>query len=106
MRSATMFAALAAGLGSLVGMSMPTGAMSEAPGISHATQKSIEKNSHNPAKPKSNKLQAILGSGLGSWGGRQRRAGYGWTNAHAQRVARKKRNQAKHRAASRGRSRA
>ena len=106
MRSPIIFAALAAGLGSLVGVSMPTGAMSEAPGISHATQKSIEKNSHNPAKPKSSRLQAILGSGLGSWGGKQRRAGYGWTNRHAQRVATKKRNQSKHRASSRGRSRA
>ncbi|MGE0333210.1 MAG: hypothetical protein AB7P37_21225 [Ramlibacter sp.] len=35
--------------------------------------------------------------------GQQRRAGYGWTNRHAQRVARKKRNQARHRAACRGR---
>lgn len=105
MRFASL-ASLALGLGSVVGFSVPSSMVAEAPGISHATQKAIEKNSHNPAKPKSNKLQATLGGGLGSWGGRQRRAGYGWTNAHAQRVARKKRNQAKHRAASRGRSRA
>ncbi|MGA0569629.1 hypothetical protein ACO2Q9_02790 [Variovorax sp. VNK109] len=31
-----------------------------------------------------------------------RRAGYGWTNAHAKRVAKKKRNRARHRAASKG----
>lgn len=96
----------ALGLGSLAGMSLPSGAFAEAPGVSQASQKSIEKSSHNPAKPKSNKLQAMLGSGLGSWGGKQRRAGYGWTNRHAQRLALKKRNQAKHRAGSRGRSRA
>lgn len=40
---------------------------------------------------------AIFGHGQG------RRAAYGWTNRHAQRVARKKRNQARHRAAGRGR---
>jgi hypothetical protein len=105
MRFASL-AGLVLGLGSVAGMSMPSGMLAEAPGLSQATQKSIEKNSHNPAKPKSNKLQAILGGGLGGWGGKQRRAGYGWTNMHAQRVARKKRNQAKHRASSRGRSRA
>lgn len=31
-----------------------------------------------------------------------RRAGYGWTNRHQQRVAKKKRNQARHRRACRG----
>lgn len=101
-----VLAGMALSLGGLAGMSLPSGALSEAPGVSQASQKSIEKSSQNPAKPKSNKLQAMLGSGLGSWGGKQRRAGYGWTNRHAQRVALKKRNQAKHRAGSRGRSRA
>ena len=33
---------------------------------------------------------------------RRRRSGYGWTNAHAKRVARKARNVKRHRASSRG----
>jgi hypothetical protein len=45
--------------------------------------------------------------GMAGWGGcnkinLSRRSGPGWTNAHAKRVARKKRNPAKHRAAGRG----
>lgn len=41
--------------------------------------------------------------GFGGMGVRYgRRAGYGWTTRHAQRVARKKRNQARNRAACRG----
>jgi hypothetical protein len=45
-------------------------------------------------------------SGLGGRSGRPgHRAAYGWTTAHAQRVAAKKRNQARHRSAGRGRSR-
>jgi hypothetical protein len=45
--------------------------------------------------------QSILSQVLGGYGGRsrsqQRRAGYGWTNAHAKRVAAKKRRVKVHR---------
>lgn len=42
--------------------------------------------------------------GGGAFGGRgsARRAGFGWTNRHAQRVAAKKRNVVRHRARSKG----
>lgn len=42
----------------------------------------------------------------GGFGGRSsgRRAAYGWTNRHAQRVAAKKRNVARHRARAKGRA--
>lgn len=49
-----------------------------------------------------NAQQGLFGGGMGSGCGNSRRAGYGWTNRHAQRVARKKRNRARHRAAGRG----
>lgn len=49
-------------------------------------------------------FEAMLG--LVATKGRPRRAGRGWNNRHVQRMALKKRNQAKHRAAGRGRSRA
>jgi len=91
-----------AGLGGLGAISIPSAAFSEAPGISQASQQTINKNTHNPNKPSSNKLAAMLGSGIGSWGGRARRAAFGWTNRHARRVAAKKRNLVKHRARSKG----
>jgi hypothetical protein len=99
---------LAAGLGAaaLAALSFPGVVINEVSNISQANGFASGKGMQNPDKPHSSKLRAILGSGMGSWGSKQRRAGYGWTNAHAQRVARKKRNQAKHRASSRGRSRA
>lgn len=43
----------------------------------------------------------IFESAPGSYARPHRRAGYGWTNAHAKRVATKKRNVRKHRAANR-----
>lgn len=49
-----------------------------------------------------NPLSAIFGTGGGAYAPRRRRAGYGWTNKHAQRVAAKKRNVRRHRAATRG----
>ena len=46
--------------------------------------------------------KALLFGGFGASGGNARRAGYGWTNRHAQRVALKARNKARHRAACKG----
>lgn len=92
-RMALMVAA-ALGLGSAFG------------GMPNAGGQLIEKAALRPQQPRGNTLRAILGGGFGSPVGRGRRAGFGWTNAHAQRVARKKHNQARHRAACRGRKRA
>ena len=66
----------------------------------------VEKSALPMRQPRGSSLRAIFGSGKGSWGGRQRRAAFGWTDRHARRVAMKKRHQAKHRAAVRGRRRA
>lgn len=75
-------------------------------GLPSAGGQLMEKAALRPQQPRGNTLRAILGLGGGSFGGRgsDRRAAYGWTNAHARRVALKKRNQRRHRAASRGRS--
>lgn len=50
-----------------------------------------------------NTRRGIFGGG-GDFGshGSARRSAYGWTNRHQQRVSRKKRNQARHRAACKG----
>lgn len=92
MDSKVLMMATVLGLGSIAGASGPTVQM-------------IEKAAVRPQQPRGSTLRAILGGGGGSTTGRERRAGLGWTNAHARRVAAKKRNQARHRAASRGRSR-
>lgn len=90
-RSALMVATVL-GLGSIAGAGMPTGQL-------------IEKAAVRPQQPRGSTLRAILGGGASPATGRGRRAAFGWTNAHARRVAAKKRNQARHRAACRGRSR-
>lgn len=74
----------------------------DAPGISQQTQRDMNKQSQKPLKHTSNTIRGLLGGGIGSSYGSQRRAGYGWTNKHQQRVATKKRNQARHRATCRG----
>lgn len=76
--------------------------ISEGPGLSPQTLQSMQKQSQNPLKDAGSSMRAILGGGIGSTYGSRRRAGYGWTNKHQQRVATKKRNQARHRAACRG----
>ncbi|ABE45675.1 hypothetical protein [Polaromonas sp. JS666] len=91
---AAMAAIAGAGLGSHVVLA------GDAPGLSQSTQRAINKSTQNPDKQAANKMRAMLGGGVGSWSSRQRRAGYGWTNRHAQRVALKKRNVKRHRAAS------
>lgn len=92
-RTALMVAA-AMGLGAAFG------------GMAHAGGGQLmEKAALRPQQPRGNTLRAILGGGASPATGRGRRAAFGWTNAHARRVAAKKRNQARHRAASRGRNR-
>lgn len=98
--------------GLLSGVAAVLGMAALAPGVADISQMrelnsvrsaSAEQGKTTPNKAVKNELRAILGGGgFGSWGGKQRRAGYGWTNRHAQRVARKKRNQARHRAAGKG----
>jgi hypothetical protein len=94
--AAAMAAVASAGLGSMVVSA------SEAPGLSVLTHKAMAKQAANPAKSERSSMRAMLGGGIGSSYTSRRRAGYGWTNMHARRVATKKRNKARHRAASRG----
>ncbi len=68
-------------------------------GAPSAGQQLIAKAVLRPQQPRGNTLRAIFGGGTFGGRGSARRAGYGWTNAHARRVARKARNQARHRAA-------
>lgn len=89
-RSALMVAALM-GVGAAFG------------GMPNAGGQLIEKAALRPQQPRGNTLRAIFGGGYLGDRSTGRRAGYGWTNAHARRVAMKKRNQRRHRAASRGR---
>lgn len=70
-------------------------------GTPSAGQQLIAKAVMRPQQPRGNTLRAILGGSTFGGRGSGRRAGYGWTNAHARRVARKARNQARHRAAGR-----
>lgn len=85
--------AVALGLGPIVGAGLPAAQM-------------IEKAAMRPQQPRRNKRGEIFG-GLDDvrTGGGDRRGARGWSNRHVQRTALKKRNQACHRAACRGRSR-
>ncbi len=74
----------------------------DGPGLSQKTLQGLQKHSQNPLTQTSRSMLGMLGSGIGSTYGSRRRAGYGWTNKHQQRVATKKRNRARHRAACRG----
>lgn len=99
MRGLALAAAAAlASVGGLAGVGFATG---EAPGLSQQTQKAAAKQAQNPLKESRTTMRGILGSGIGTWGSRQRRAAYGWTTAHAQRVARKRRNVKRHKASRR-----
>lgn len=90
-RSALMVAA-ALGLSSFVGAGTPAAQL-------------IEKAAVRPQQPRQNKRGGIFGGGDDVvTGGRPRRAGRGWSNRHVQRMALKKRNQARHRAACKGRA--
>lgn len=87
----------------LVAAAMGLGLAFGGGGVGQAGQL-IEKAALRPQQPRGNTLRAIFGGDIDSTSGSRRRAGYGWTNRHAQRVARKKRNQVRHRSAGRGRA--
>ena len=71
------------------------------PGQSATTPSVKQQPAERSGAKVSNPLSAIFGTGGGVYASRRRRAGYGWTNRHAQRVATKKRNMRKFRAANR-----
>ena len=92
-----------AAMGLLAAMSGASGFganVSEAPGLSQGVQRSLDKQAQNPIKAEARTMRAMLGGGIVSAYGKRRRAGYGWTNRHAQRIALKMRNQARHRRSS------
>lgn len=62
---------------------------------------SVEKGLPRMSQPRGSTLREWLGGGSGNGGRRGQRAAYGWTNAHAQRVARKRRAITRARRASR-----
>jgi hypothetical protein len=68
--------------------------------------KAFEQSKSQPAErnklPSHSPLAAFFGSGTYRTRRDQRRAGFGWTNAHAKRVARKARALKRHRATSKG----
>ncbi len=100
MRKSSLAGLVAMAAGLSAGMGFAGGnVLAGSPGLSAQTQKAM---AGKPVKGERTTMRAMLGSGFGSANTSQRRAGYGWTNRHAQRVARKKRNQARHRAAGRG----
>lgn len=68
-----------------------------------ATQ-SLDKGVFSMRFPRGSTLREWLGGGSSLGGRSGRRAGYGWTNAHAQRVAQKRRNTTRARKAQRQRS--
>lgn len=88
-RSALMVA-VALGLGPIIGAGTPAAQM-------------IEKAAVRPQQPRQNKRGGIFGGDDDVLTGRgPRRGGPGWSNRHVRRMAVKKRNQARHRAACRG----
>jgi hypothetical protein len=98
---AGLAAMVAAGFAAGIGGASVSAA--DGPGLSAQSQRQMSQGAVKPTKgDKRSDARSIFGSGLGSWGGKQRRAGYGWTNMHARRVATKKRNVARHRKACRG----
>lgn len=93
MDSKALMVAAALGLGSIAGAGTPAGQM-------------IEKAAVRPQQPRQNKRGGIFGGDDAvRTGGDARRGARGWSNRHVQRTALKKRNQARHRAACRGRRR-
>lgn len=88
-----LLVAAALGLGSIVGAAGPAGQL-------------IEKAAVRPQQPRQNKRGGIFSGfdGVDDTASR-RRARPGWTPRQVQRMAQKKRNQARHRAACRGRNR-
>src|SRR5688572_2424895 len=93
--AAALAMAAAAGMGSVEPASSVTNA-------SQTNQSQVQKGATNSTKAtKRSTAQISYGGGFGSRGN-ERRRGPGWTQAHVQRMARKKRNQARHKKACRG----
>lgn len=92
MVSKALMVATALGLGSIAGAGAPAGQL-------------IEKAAVRPQQPRGSTLRAIFGGGLVPPERGGRRGGPGWSTRHVQRMAAKKRNQARHRAACRGKRR-
>ncbi len=89
----SLLAGLALGMAALVG-----GAATPGAGL-------IEKAAVRPQQPRQNKRGGIFGGGDDVLtGGQARRAGRGWTNRQVQRMSVKKKNQARHRRACKGRA--
>lgn len=88
-------AAASAGIGNII-------RVTDAPGLSQQTLNAIGKKSQQPIRGDRGTMQAMLGGGIGSPYSQRRRASFGWTDRHQRRVAKKKRNQARHRASCKG----
>lgn len=100
-------AAIAAVAGILAGMSLPGGArvvVADGQGAYEARQASGTKLATGGPSLATEMMQRLFrGAGRGGLPRSQlERAGFGWTNAHARRVARKARNVKRHRASCRG----
>lgn len=92
MVSKALMVATALGLGSIAGAGAPAGQL-------------IEKAAVRTQQPRQNKRGGIFGGGAGREASSLRRARHGWSPRHVQRMAAKKRNQARHRSACRGKRR-
>jgi hypothetical protein len=98
-KSLASIAALAALAASGVS-TLPT--TSNVPTASQASQTQVQKAANVPTKA-AKRATPLIATGYGvETRGKDRRRGPGWTQAHVQRLARKKRNQARHRKACRG----
>jgi len=73
-------------------------------GMPSTSASPLEKALVRAETPRGRSVREWLGGGSAGVRSTGRRAGYGWSNRHAQRVAAKKRNVTRHRARSRGRA--
>lgn len=73
-------------------------------GLPATSASPLEKALVRTETPRGRTTREWFGGGTSGGRGNGRRAGFGWTNRHAQRVATKKRNVARHRSRSRGRA--
>jgi hypothetical protein len=82
----------------------PAIALGEGSGLSPTTLKQMAKEATKPVQAERSSMRGLLGGGIGGAysSSHYRRAKPGWTNRYVQRIARKKRNQARNRAAHRG----
>lgn len=103
MKSRGALMALAAGLMAGLGVASAPATAFEGPGLSTSTLKRISEGATKPQPAERSSMRGLLGGGIGSSWSTPRRAKPGWTNRHVQRMAVKKRNVARHRAAQKGR---